>query len=164
MRLLIAAAALALLPALPAQAQADDAKPVADTLDTGDWWWLDVSGSGPSDALILVNGEGVRSGDLVTLNSFIIYREPKKGGYVGAHIISVVDCRAKTDSAELDTLLLADMRMVRIESLKREMKPLDPGTVLYQFACTDDREQAHHLGRGSRRAFAAGIFTEHPPR
>lgn len=156
-------AAIALLSALPAHAQSEEAPLVADTYDTGDWWWIDVSGNEtPRSSLLLVNGTGVRKGDVVELEAFTVYRQPNDRGVIGGRIISHIDCAAETDAAAVHTLFYPDNQMREIPIYTDGFKPLNPDTVYFRFACTGNRDHAFHIGKGSRRAAAAKIFAEHP--
>lgn len=160
--LALSAAALAALTALPAAAQSGSPQMTADTEDAGDWWWIDVTGSGAKESVMLVDGEGKRRGDRVELNSTLIYRTPQSGGAVGGSVTLVIDCKGKTQRTILRSLLYTEMRMTALPSVDMGKQPINPGTAMYRFACTADREFATHFGPGSRRAAAAAIFDKYP--
>ena len=147
---------LALAAAPPAWAQ-------ADKFDSGDWWWIDTTGRGPGEEAILSNGEGVRRGDTVELDMFMIFRKPDGKNTIGVRVRDVVNCAAKTRANGVLAVIYADGRIVELPNPRVEERgAIDPQTTLYRFACTGERSLATHYGKGSRRQVVESLFAKYP--
>ena len=153
---LLAALFLSLIAAQPAWAQ-------ADKFDAGDWWWVDVTGDGTLPNLFLTNGEGVRRGDRVELDVFMIFREPDENGVSAVRVRDIIDCAGKTRANGATALIYADGRIVEPDSAAIEERgAIDPETSMFIFACSTNRSHATHIGPGSRRQVAVGLFDKYP--
>ena len=159
-RVPLIAFALALSMAMPVHAQDQYA---ADSFDQGDWWGLDVTGSGigSGDTVVLVNGEPAKTGDRVELQTFLVYRQPKPSGATGSRSIVAIDCGAKTQEARLTAMFYTGSRMRELSSAGSGPKPIEPASALYRFACAGKHRYAVHYGQGSRGKIAASVFSRY---
>ena len=152
---LLAALFVSLIAAQPALAQ-------TDRLDSGDWWWLDVDGTGTLSAAFLANGEPVRRGDKVELNMFMIFRDPKPDGLTGIQVREVINCAAKTRANGMAAMMYNDGRVLDLNRPVEERGALNPEATIYVFACSTDRTGITHYGPGSRRKITDQLFAEYP--
>ena len=157
--------ALTVSTAIPAQAQDQTPTPqiVTDRFDQGDWWGLDVSGTGigSEESVLLVNGEPVRKGDAVEVETFLMYRQPKPSGVIGGRSLTRIDCVAKTQDVKLLTMFYTGERMRDLPSPGTGPKPILPASALYRFACDGSHRYATHYGQGSRTKTATGAFSRY---
>lgn len=164
-RLPLIAFALAAFTAIPVRAQDQLSAPqiVSDRFDQGDWWGLDVSGTGigSEESVVLVNGEPVRNGDAVEVETFLMYRQPKPSGVIGGKSLTRIDCVAKTQDVKLLTMFYTGERMRELPAVGTGPKPILPASALYRFACDGNHRYATHFGQGSRTRTATGAFSKY---
>lgn len=149
--------AAALLLAAPAAAQTGP----ADAYDDGDWWMIAPPGEGVS----LMNGTGKRTGDVVELDAFMFYREPKGDeNIIGMRFRVPVDCVAKTGDVVTTMLFFSDKPPQDYPGTGAGMQAFVRPSPAYQLACTQDRTGFRHFSNRSRRAVIAQVFAELPAR